>query len=431
MKLTGVIYLVGLSCVSVIPSRADDGFFRVADSLTYRLMLDRISELDREVAQLRSEVDFAAGQTKYDSTTQDQLLARVAALQAEILDIKSELGDGKTFSISDDAMVSRGGQLYVPNRGAAREEIAQVSLQDALPDESDLSISGFMDAVYENNSDPEVGNSAYLNQVEVDFAKAINGRADAALGIIYADEFKVGVAQISYQVKQDREESKSLLKSWTVAAGQFDAPFGEDVVNYPSNLRKTVSIPEIVLQTHNLWNDLGVQTNFGFAGANVDAWLVRGFSLRTNANLDDPEGELHVSSGSRLNVNLSSNLRCGGSWAIGWLPNGAHAMHMYGAHGIVMHNTWSFTAEGIMLHEAAGGIETNRRGYYVQGIKELNRFFAVARADHVEGSELYSHNHLSIGGGAYLGSGLEFRTEYVADGDAVNNQLLVQVVATF
>lgn len=419
MKRTSILSIMGLVCtLAVGPSNADSGNLPESDSLKYESLLQRISALEAEVSQLRD--------ASYDS-----LGARIFALQAELQYIRGEFGIGPVYQISEDDMVSRGGQLYIPNRGEEQTAAPLVPLQDAVPDEADLKLSGFMDAVYEHNASPARDNSAYLNQVEVDIAKAINDRADAALGIIYSDGFRVGVAQIRYAIRPESDHAGSLLKSWSAAAGQFDAPFGEDVVRYPSNVRKTISIPEVVVRTHNLWNDLGVQTSLGLAAANVDAWLVRGFNLQSNSDSEEPTDELNVSGGTRLNIDLSNSLRCGGSCAFGWLPDGVPAMHMFGAHGVVARGSWSLTAEGVMLHEDVGGVELDRRGFYVQGIKEFKRFFAVARADHVGGSNMDSHDHLSCGAGVYLGSGLECRTEYVADRNSENNRLLVQVVATF
>ncbi len=127
-----------------------------------------------------------------------------------------------------------------------------------MSEESGLEISGFMDAVYETNSIPEHGNSAYLNQVEVDLAKDINDRAAASLGIIYAEGFQIGVAQISYQIKPESESSDSPLKSWTAFAGQFDAPFGEDVGKLSVQCAQDCfDTRNPSLTTHECWNDVG------------------------------------------------------------------------------------------------------------------------------------------------------------------------------
>ncbi|MBL0062965.1 MAG: hypothetical protein IPP40_16135 [bacterium] len=153
--------------------------------------------------------------------------------------------------------------------------------------------------------------------------------------------------------------------------------------------------------------------------------------MQSNTDIDDPTDEVNVSGGTRLNLNLTNSLRCGGSCALGWLNNGSPAMLMFGGHAVVTQGTWSFTAEGIVLQEDVAGVALDHRGFYFQGIKELGHFFALSRVDHIEGSDFEPHNDLSLGGGAYLGNGLELRSEFRTDSESENNQGLVQIVATF
>lgn len=386
----------------------------------------RVEMLANEITLLQQEINSSL----LTPSEREKLALAMITLQTELLKLKDQLGSN-VANISDDVLASRSGPAYLPKKEDTPEQASLLSLSNSVSDDAGLEISGFMDAVYETNSTPEHGNTAYLNQVEVDFAKNINDRAAASLGIIYAEGFQIGVAQISYQIKPEREEAASALKSWTAFAGQFDAPFGEDVANYPSNVRKTISTPEIVSTTHECWNDVGLASNWSFKAAILDAWAVRGFSLKSYADIEEPSEVLNVSGGTRLNLNVTNFLRCGGSCAAGWLTDGSPAMQMYGAHAVVTQGTWSFTAEGIVLQENVAQVSLDRRGYYVQGVKELGHFFALTRADHVEGNDYDSHNHLSLGGGAYLGSGLELRSEYRLDSNSDNNQGLLQVVATF
>ena len=392
-------------------------------------MLDlqaRIDVLASKIMLLQQAIDNSEA-----SASQRQEFTRLLdSLQTRVLFLNDELNSNVAY-VSDDVLASRSGPAYISVKESDPNQESLLSLSNSMSEESGLEISGFMDAVYETNSIPEHGNSAYLNQVEVDLAKDINERAAASLGLIYAEGFQIGVAQISYQIKQESESSDSPLRSWTAFAGQFDAPFGEDVANYPSNVRKTVSTPEIVSTTHECWNDVGIASNWSFKNAGLDVWAVRGFSLKSNADVEEPSDVLNVSGGTRLNLNVTESLRCGGSCALGWLTNGSPAMQMYGAHAVVTQGTWSFTAEGIVLQEDVAGVVLDHRGYYIQGLKELGQFFALSRVDYIEGSDFDSHNHLSIGGGAYLGNGLEFRSEYRADSESENNQGLVQIVATF
>ncbi len=351
-------------------------------------------------------------------------------LKSDLNSIREQL-DYSDPRISEDVLASRNGPGYISPPTQDSSQTKLFSLSNDLSSQSGLEISGFMDAVYETNSVPEHGNSAYLNQVEIDFAKQINDRAAASLGVIYSDGFQVGVAQISYSIKPESEFSDSPLQSWTAFAGQFDAPFGEDVNSYASNSRKSISTPEIVLATHGGWNDVGVASNWTFSKASLDAWAVRGYSLQLNSEIDEPIDVLNVTGGTRLNLHLSDYLRCGGSCAFGWLSNGPPASAMFGAHAVVTQGLWSFIAEGIILQESIAENSLDHRGYYLQGIREIGHFFALARVDHLEMDQVAPHNHLSLGGGVNLGSGLEFRSEFRLDSESNNHQGLAQIVATF
>jgi len=386
----------------------------------------RIDVLASRIMLLQQAIDNSVA----SESQREEFTRLLDSLQARVLFLNDQLNSNVAY-VSDDVFASRSGPAYIPSAAQDTAQTSLFSLSNDLSDDAGLEISGFMDAVYETNSVPDHGNSAYLNQVEVDLAKDINDRAAASLGIIYAEGFQIGVAQISYQIKGESDLSDSPLKSWTAFAGQFDAPFGEDVANYPSNVRKTVSTPEIVSTTHECWNDVGIASNWSFKNAGLDVWAVRGFSLKSNADVEEPSDVLNVSGGTRLNLNVTESLRCGGSCALGWLTNGSPAMQMYGAHAVVTQGTWSFTAEGIILQEDVAGVVLDHRGYYIQGLKELGHFFALSRVDYLEGSDFEPHNHLSLGGGAYLGNGLEFRSEFRADSESENNQGLVQIVATF
>ena len=211
-------------------------------------MLDlqaRIDVLASKIMLLQQAIDNSEA-----SASQRQEFTRLLdSLQARVLFLNDELNSNVAY-VSDDVLASRSGPAYISVKESDPNQESLLSLSNSMSEESGLEISGFMDAVYETNSIPVHGNSAYLNQVEVDLAKDINDRAAASLGLIYSEGFQIGVAQISYQIKQESESSDSPLRSWTAFAGQFDAPFGEDVANYPSNVRKTVSTPEIVSTTH-------------------------------------------------------------------------------------------------------------------------------------------------------------------------------------
>jgi hypothetical protein len=391
-------------------------------------LLARISTAEIEIANLKSEISdlnpSAPGQLD-----QQDLQQKIVELHSELSALSAQLRDGNIPHAPYDALGSRNSQSSVAT--GAHDNAGLLSLPDHLGDSSGLEISGFMDAVYELNAVSNEPNKAYLNQVEIDFVRTLNSRAEASLGVVYSEGFQIGAAVISFQIKPESESSTSVMQSWSASAGQFDAPFGEDVGFYPSNQRKSISVPDVVTNTHNGWNHVGASTTFAFPSTSVDFWTVQGFDLQTNLDLEEPIAELNFSSGSRVNFDLVPGLRFGGSAASGWLPDGAPAMQLYGAHAVFEHNDWSLIAEGIQLEEQVSEQSLLRRGYYVQTVRQLNQFFALARADYIEGSDIDSHRHYSLGGGLNLGSGLELRSEYQFNHKANGNQGLLQIVATF
>ncbi|MBL0062966.1 MAG: hypothetical protein IPP40_16140 [bacterium] len=201
-------------------------------------MLDlhaRIDLLTSKITLLQQVID----NSEASASQRQEFTHLLDSLQARVLFLNDQLNSSVAY-ISDDVLASRSGPAYIPRAGQDTAQTSLFSLSNDLSDDAGLEISGFMDAVYETNSTSELGNNAHLNQVEVDLAKDINDRAAASLGIIYDETFQVGVAQISYQIKPEAETSDSRLKSWTAFAGQFDAPFGEDVsVTHPIRERQS------------------------------------------------------------------------------------------------------------------------------------------------------------------------------------------------
>lgn len=86
--------------------------------------------------------------------------------------------------------------------------------------------------------------------------------------------------------------------------------------------------------------------------------------------------------------------------------------------------------EGILLLEQYSDFATDRRGFYLQSIRELGQFFTLARADYVDLENHDLKRAFSLGGGARLGSGLECRCEFELT-LIKRNQAFIQIVASF
>lgn len=399
----------------------------------------RLTYLTGAFYSLQKDVDEFLNETPNRSesaASQATLQKQLNSLYFELVSVQEQLAALEQPESVETLVAGRNG-TYLPENpppsldGESPLPGSSLNLQSitsAAP--NDLKISGFMDAIYEAHSDRSTQNDAHINQVEVDLSHDINPKANAFLGIWYADGFQIGYALMTYKPYVASNESAT-FKSWTVGGGQFDAPFGEDVSNYSSNIRKTVTAPDIVKLTHGMWNNIGAQSNLKLSILSFDVYTMRGFGLQASPAGSQIEYTANVTAGTRLNCHCSSSLKIGSSYAHGWMTNGQAAMTMYGAHATFSPASWSFIAEALALNEDESGLPYTTQGLYLQAAKQVGRFFGVTRADY---SDVDSHNpvrHLSCGAGVNLGSGLEARTEYQIDGAHDDHQAFAQLVATF
>ena len=393
-------------------------------SVSFSELRSRIFALTTETQLLEQQVADWRGDGSAEALyKQAELQTYLATLEHKLAQLQSELAAQQP---PDDALADRNGAIFATHRESPDPIAAGM-----LDNPGDVNISGFMDAVYQSSAPADNGSNTYLNQVEVDFAKQLNNRADATLGVIYDEGFQVGVAQINYAAKTDDPANPELLKTWTLSAGQFDAPFGEDVAYYPSNVRQSVSIPAVVAYTHNQWNDLGIASQWQTAALGADLWLLRGFALQSHSAIEEPTDDLHVSAGTRLNYQLAQPIRIGVSGAAGWLSDESPAMQIAGAHAVLTAGSWTLLSEALILHEDVHGTHLDVRGGYAQLVQTFGAAFGLARADYVQYGSEDPLRGLSAGLGLRAVEGIELRSEYRVTNELPSGELLLQVVATF
>lgn len=403
---------------------------------SYPELQQRLSALTSEFYALEKAV-ATYGSQHAASTQGTELQKQLNALYFELAAVQDQMSEQDGNVINETQVAGRGESVYLPDsppppalNGESSQPGSSMNLQSSIAETGGLKISGFMDAVYEANAST-ANNDAHLNQVEIDFTRDFSSRASAFLGIWYASGFQVGYANMTYKLLTANEGSTSAFKSWSVQGGQFDPPFGEDVASYSSNIRKTISIPEIVKNTHGMWNDIGVQTNVSLSIVSADLYTVRGLKLQSYSSGEESEYSPDFSAGCRLNCKPMSSVKLGSSFAHGWLPSGQAAMNMYGAHATFTPQNWSFIVEGLALQEDVTGDSYTTKGYYLQAQRQLGRAFVVSRADYSDIDGYNPTRFYSAGAGVNLGSGLEARSEYKFDGNGDDHQGLLQIVATF
>lgn len=413
-----------------LSAQADEPVFQ--EALSPESLRARVEYLDAEIREISKILAESRLPDHEPLTTESriELVNRLSPLNEEVDRLQAELGYGTVVSVSDPAVAARGALFAAPPQ-VVNAEPELPAARNEWSEQTGIELSGFMDAVYQSNVSDDLPNRAYLNQVEVDFARSLSPRARASLGVVYADGFRIGSAVIAFDLIAESEENVSLVRTWSVGAGQFDAPFGEDVNSYPSNVRKSVSVPLAVAGTHAQWNDVGAYSTLSLGTCVVDGWAVQCYQLQTNAALEEPVANVTLTSGSRANLELIKGLRVGASGAGGWFSGGGLAFELYGAHAVANYKTWSLTGEVISSHERVPLLPLTRQGSYLQLLREFAPGYVFARSDHLEGSDIDLHRGLSVGGGLSLAQGLELRAEFQASSHAPDERSYMQLVATF
>ncbi len=184
---------------------------------------------------------------------------------------------------------------------AKRNEASQVMAEQKIVEPSGPRISGFVDVshYYDKNSK---GNSAGLDQVELDFEKEISGKASLRADVEYVSDGAGGFAQdleqgyIVYNPFSDR--------NFSVTFGKFNAPIGFELLD----------APDMFQYSHALVFNLGLPTNLTgvmFSGqlnekSDLCLYLVNGWDVNVDNNRDKTiGGRLGLSPTEKLNFGIS------------------------------------------------------------------------------------------------------------------------------
>jgi hypothetical protein len=205
-----------------------------------------------------------------------------------------------------------------------------------------------------------------------------------------------------------------------IILGLFDVPFGIDWRVYPSIDRKLVSFPLVVENTHDAWNDYGVQAYFGKGILDLTLFVVNGFDYETANDQNDPDVdatvvEMQYSYGGRLAIKPYHATEVGFSYS-GFLNNVNHLdMTMLGTDIQIGYRAFCFKSEAIIHILGLDDYNSiTNGGFYLQGLFEYNRFFLVGRYNFfsytdINGSE---KRRFDVGMGWEILKGAELRVEH-------------------
>ena len=358
-------------------------------------------------------------------TNVDQLSQSLTDLNSRVDQFATDLGTVTTASgSSPDAEIA--GALTGELRdliGSLRQTIAATTTQTPEPS-LPLEITGFGDFLYVGSEEQfETG------QVEVDLETTLDDRIGLSAAIAFGGEsFELGAFTIDFHLfgsEGDHFRPATAVAHSGVIIGQFDVPFGLDWLVYPSIDRKLVSGPVVIENSHDFWNDYGVQGYLETEYVNAVAYAVNGFGYEGG----EEEIEMKIAGGGRVGIKPHALLEIGGSYA-GFFDEGNELdMSLVGVDGQFSIGNFSAKGEYVIHHLGqAGENEIEQTGFYGQGMYEFGRYFLVSRYGQYrpEGEEKLTR--LSVGGGWVVQEGCEVRMEQQINSEEENVTLLQLVI---
>ena len=291
--------------------------------------------------------------------------------------------------------------------------------------ERPIEITGFGDLWYVGG-----GDRFELGQVEIDLGLPLDERIDLEIAIALDEgAFTTGSFLVDFHLfGREGSHFRPLagIDHSGLIVGQFDVPFGIDWLVYPSIDRKLVSGPVAVENTHDSWNDFGVQGYLKSGPVNAVVYAVNGFGYEAA----DAEVEMNLTVGGRVNVSPVPYLEVGSSYAAFFDQDYELDMALLGADLQFIHGR--FVAKGEYLFQRlglAGEEDATSAGFYAQGLYDFGSFFLVSRYGQFLPEEGEDLTRVSLGGGWVIGDGCEARVEQQINSQEEDLTLLQLVVA--
>jgi flagellar biosynthesis chaperone FliJ len=413
--------------------------------------LDRLEAAHkRDIAKLHQKTTGDVARNQDWSNFEQQLSSvseQLSALRDEfhtlnydwdrLVDVEAELEQLKVWREKWDAGGREYADLNLPN--PFRPEGGVEAPEPPGAESIGLEISGFGDFLATIPEDNSEGNNFGFGQAEVDLETSFDEVIGVAAAICYEDEgFELGAFTVDFRLfgtEEDHVVPVEGVETSGIIAGQFDVPFGIDYNVYPSIDRKLVSPPLVVENTHDCWNDYGVQAYIGTQWFNGVVYGTNGFGYE---GLETPGQEIGTkyAFGTRWGATPVELIEVGGSYAGFINENDEFDMALYGADLQFGMDGFSLKGEFI-AHQlgSTGDYAVTNTGFYAQGMYDFGRFFIVSRYGmFIPDDDLGSDDLTRFSGGAgwVIRRSCELRFEYQANsGDDAENQSFLQLAVGF
>ena len=307
-----------------------------------------------------------------------------------------------------------------------------------------VDVTGFMDVLWTADDLAPGDPDFQFGQVELDFAACLSPHTCACLALARCpgtDAFTLGSATVEYLIAGRGTDCRHHYEKWDrsgIAVGRFDVPFGVDWRVYPSVDRRTISAPDVVGFMHCGWNEVGAMAFIEAPRYTARAWLTNGLAAEL-ALPDAAPVPLATESalGARASVLPCPGVEVGFSGSTFDAVTDGQSMAIWGADLTGAAGPWALTAEYIRhdLHFGPGtGGEVFHRGWYAQGVRDLDGWYLFARYDLVTADTAGQADLRTFTGGLGLAvaAPAELRFEYRgALDDGRDDSWQTQLVAGF
>jgi hypothetical protein len=304
--------------------------------------------------------------------------------------------------------------------------------------DSVLKITGFGDFVA-TIQQQNIGNTFAIGQVEIDLESDLTDRTALTLCFAYDEgTFAIGAFTLDYaawELKEDQSSPFAGITSFTVGGGKYDVPFGIDWHVYPSIDRKLVSVPLVVENTHNCWNDYGGYASVEARWCNATVFGANGFCYEETDHAGEVlRTENEFALGGRLGITPHEIIEIGGSYASVLGQEESLNMELVGVD--LQFHLGNLSVKGeYIVHgfKNNDGEDYTNDGYYLQGLYNIGPWFVVMREGqfYPEKQERANISQFIGGIGCSLGGQVELRFEYQVNSNGIDNVASLQVVMGF
>ncbi len=390
-------------------------------------------DIQKAIAVLNVRINQLAANLEQLNSYQAQ------AVQAELSDAQ-QLNSQAFF----EALLAMDEEIIEPEDEQIEGDISDLALNSSLGAQPSLEfapidITGFGDFSRATRQEQGAKNSFELGQVEIDLETNLGDQVVIAAALAYDEAvFGLGAFTIDFHLFGSDDSHFRRVKGIEhsgIMVGQFDVPFGIDWQVYPSPDRKLVSSPLVVENTHDSWNDYGLQGYLETERINAVVYGTNGFGYEgADAFGNTVEFEMNTSVGGRIGIKPYNTIEIGGSYSSFSGDKSKVDMTLLGMDLQLNFKNLSLKGEYITQRYGIARNSTQRNsGLYGQGLYDFGKFFLTSRYGLFSSgaADVDNLKRLSVGGGWVLFQNCELRLEHQINSQAHDDITIMQLVVGF